>query len=1345
MRRLFLNSGFAFLIVLSAFFSFVNPFPVQAANERYFVMGQVFLVDGIHINCDLDGRWATAGNKTLNLTDDGTHGTFSVYMANGTTGTVTSGTSTISGSPVTLSAGLNSITATGSGTATLNITIGTAANWNTVNSWSAASGGACTASVPTSTNSVYFNVNSFTAASQILTVDASAFCLDMNWTGATNTPTLKLTNYIGIYGNLILISAMNTDGISCFSMVGGSKTITMGGKTLNYISATNYPYFQIWGSATLTDITSVWAVFVYAGTFNTGNQTFNGSVYAVGADYSKTITLGSSIITGDVWDMESSSKPVTLTAHTSTINMSGANCTFKGGSKTYNIVNFNSLQGTISGSNTFVNLIRNGTSAINNVLVLTSGTTQTVTGVCKLTGNSTKNRLLVRSSVLASPAILDVDGVWTDTAYTDFMDITSTHAIDLSAITGLSGDCLGNSGITFTTSSAQTWNGTTGSWSDSIKWTNRIPLPQDDVSAGGTGNTITVDMPRIGKDIVFTGTPVVVLSVISGFALDNGVSNYGSWTYVSGMTYTHSYLYVNYLCGRSTCYFTSSGKAAYVAYVYAPSGTYVLQDDAYNIYAMAGTLDWNGKNMTSWQYYTSGSYIRSILMRTGSLIITNNTAYTVFSFSGTNLTVDGDESSIIITNNSVNSETFAGGGYIYGNLTYQGSAASVLTISGNNTFNTFTVDRSVANKTLTLTDNSTQTVGNFICATSGTRVLTINSSGSFGAILTKTGGSTINMDYLNLTNNTGSPSNTWYYGPNSTINAGVTGWQSFTGFGESVGGTITTDGLYTIHTFTTVGTSSFVASRAGTVEVLVVAGGGGGGSFGGGGGAGGVVYNSSFVVTAGSKVVTVGDGGAGDVNTSGTGSSGNNSVFDSLTAIGGGGGASRSSCSPCNGTSGGSGGSGGGASPSDNASVKGVGGDADYLSPRQGYDGGSEFSIGWGGSGGGGAGAVGVGGSGNTGGAGGDGVSTYSSLLIVANVGEDLGGAHWIAGGGGGVTWSGGAGTVGIGGKGGGGAGGKGVNGVAGTSNTGGGGGGSDYPAAIGAKGGSGVVIIRYLTSGFSSSIPIGSAGGAGAGGGVRGTYTATQGSDGSNAYNYTVLPSSPTKSPLGGAKTKDLAGGGGGAGGAGTAATMLMAGVGGEGYSCNITGSSVKYGPGGGGGARNTKFSPGAGGADGGGAGGEDGSDGTNGTANTGGGGGGGGYHNESQPPYDEKIHEGKGGAGGSGIVIVKYGSTVVSFTSSTTWTVPGGVTSVKVLVVGGGGGGGESIGGGGGGGGVIYNESYSVTAGNSIIVTVGAGGAGGDGTPGYPPGAKGGNSVFGTLIALGGGGGAGYDVNSQ
>lgn len=93
-------------------------------------------------------------------------------------------------------------------------------------------------------------------------------------------------------------------------------------------------------------------------------------------------------------------------------------------------------------------------------------------------------------------------------------------------------------------------------------------------------------------------------------------------------------------------------------------------------------------------------------------------------------------------------------------------------------------------------------------------------------------------------------------------------------------------------------------------------------------------------------------------------------------------------------------------------------------------------------------------------------------------------------------------------------------------------------------------------------------------------------------------------------------------------------------------------------------------------------------------------------------------------------------------TWTAPTGVTSVSALVIAGGGqggphNGGDKGGGGGGAGGLIYNASYSVTPGNSYTVTVGAGGsttAAGSNAPGQ----NGGNSVFATLTAIGGGGGA-------
>jgi len=104
-----------------------------------------------------------------------------------------------------------------------------------------------------------------------------------------------------------------------------------------------------------------------------------------------------------------------------------------------------------------------------------------------------------------------------------------------------------------------------------------------------------------------------------------------------------------------------------------------------------------------------------------------------------------------------------------------------------------------------------------------------------------------------------------------------------------------------------------------------------------------------------------------------------------------------------------------------------------------------------------------------------------------------------------------------------------------------------------------------------------------------------------------------------------------------------------------------------------------------------------------------------------------------------------VQTFTSSGTFSVPTGVTSVQVLVVaGGGGGGGINPGGGsngyfnggGGAGGLVFHPAYPVTPGGTVSVTVGDGGTG----PGA--GCRGGNgqpSVFGTITAQGGGGGGG------
>ncbi len=109
--------------------------------------------------------------------------------------------------------------------------------------------------------------------------------------------------------------------------------------------------------------------------------------------------------------------------------------------------------------------------------------------------------------------------------------------------------------------------------------------------------------------------------------------------------------------------------------------------------------------------------------------------------------------------------------------------------------------------------------------------------------------------------------------------------------------------------------------------------------------------------------------------------------------------------------------------------------------------------------------------------------------------------------------------------------------------------------------------------------------------------------------------------------------------------------------------------------------------------------------------------------------------------------GPQIQSFTSSGTFAVSSGVSTVDVLVVGGGGSGGAQHAGGGGAGGLIFMPAYPVTAGGTLTVTVGTGGQlapnsgpdllgqdsvlGAPGDPGLHP-------TGGVLTAKGGGGGA-------
>jgi len=276
----------------------------------------------------------------------------------------------------------------------------------------------------------------------------------------------------------------------------------------------------------------------------------------------------------------------------------------------------------------------------------------------------------------------------------------------------------------------------------------------------------------------------------------------------------------------------------------------------------------------------------------------------------------------------------------------------------------------------------------------------------------------------------------------------------FTGM-VATGGSITTDGDYKVHSFTTSGSFSFNVTTAGTlpeVEYLVIAGGGSGGGgndAGGGGGAGGYRTATGFSVSATSYNIVIGGGGAAYTGVGKVqGNDGTNSTFATITSTGGGGGGNNET-TPCGGRDGGS---GGGASFF-HSNYSGCYDRAGQGIAGQGNDGGSSSSGDpYRGCGGGGAGAVGQDGNTGNGGAG-----LASDILVT---GQNV----LRAGGGGGASWH--LTPTGSGGSGGGGRGGKynGTTSTPGDTNTGsGGGGGNGVGSSNGTgAGGSGIVIIRY-------------------------------------------------------------------------------------------------------------------------------------------------------------------------------------------------------------------------------------------------------------------------------------------
>lgn len=592
-------------------------------------------------------------------------------------------------------------------------------NWSSVNTWSDTSGGAPGATVPDSTTNVFIGTGM--ASAPTITVDATASCADLTFAAAADAskPTLaRSAGNLNVYGSLVLVSGMGAFGSSggnlTFAATSGTKQITTNGVIVRWTTVFN-------GS---------------------------GGIFQLQDAYECGSTMGF-VLTAGTFDANSQTVLLRGTSHT--------------------------ISGAFTGTSSFYNLTRTGTATKTDGLALESSIV--VTGTLAANGNSAINRLLIYSSAKGTARTITLTNppVFTNIDVQDMTAAGAAGAWDLSAISGGSGNCGGNTGITFSTPATYYYHQATAgadNFSTVGKWFTQTNaggsaatqiLPQDTLnfdanSFDAAGATVTQDMPRIGS-VNWTGA-----TNSPTWTTSTAASVFGSITLISGMTLTASTQAYTFE-GRGANTLTSAGKTwAKIINLNAPGGTLTISDALTNsnyIGHYSGTLNTNGQTITS-LYYDAGDFA---LVGSPPILTLGASSYVVTGsstswYAAASQTVNAGTSTITMTNTGA--VVFSGAGKTYNNLTFSpGAGAGGLTVTGTNTFTgTVTLDGSGA-YTVTL-PNVTTTVG-AMTRSATTNVITLQRTGGSGsATLAYSKGGQISLPRMSISNVTATPANKWF-------------------------------------------------------------------------------------------------------------------------------------------------------------------------------------------------------------------------------------------------------------------------------------------------------------------------------------------------------------------------------------------------------------------------------------------------------------------------------------------------------------------------------------------------------------------------------------------------------
>jgi hypothetical protein len=758
---------------------------------------------------------STTQTITGNFVSSSSCTAFTTISSNSTT--VPATISKATGSVVLNFASLNNITATGG--ATFSVTnalnsgtnagwsvtpavgrnlywIGGTGNWGDGAHWSLTSGGAAVNCTPIALDNVFFDANSFSAADQIVTVNVKASCVNMNWTGVTNTPKLRVNNNwsdgLNIYGSLTFVDGMTTEFSvpTFFRATSIGKTITMASKRIMWA------YFEgVGGGWTFQDdFYAGEGVFLNNGTLNTNNKAFSAYYFSANNSNIRTLNVGSSLVTlwyGQPWDIRGSN----LTYISNGANFNCRDGAFYGGNYNYNDISFSengtivsdngttyhdvifakdgSIQGshtfnsvsfgknaTIYGNNTYVNLTLGGSANTN----LEGNTTQTITGTFASSSSCTGVSNI--ASTNSNPATISKASGTVALSYVTLNNITGTGG---ATFTAAFAQAFGtNAGWAISGSAPRNlyWIGGAGNWGDGAHWSltsggvavNCTPNSLDNVffdvnSFTATGQVVNIDVKADCDNMNWSGvTYLPKLRVYNNWS--DGLNIYGSLTFSPSMTTEFGVptFFRSTATGKTI---TMNNQRIMWAYFEGVGGGWTLQDNFYageGVFLTNGILNTNNKDFSAYYFSANNNNIRTLNIGSSKVTLWYGQPWDV---RGNNLTYISNGAKFTCRDGA-----FYGGNYNYSDISFSENGQVVGdngttfhdiifskdgVLYGNHTYNNVSFGKNA-------TINGTNTFNDLVFFPGSTNTFEANSTqsingemiavgtGSFPIILTSNGG-----------------------------------------------------------------------------------------------------------------------------------------------------------------------------------------------------------------------------------------------------------------------------------------------------------------------------------------------------------------------------------------------------------------------------------------------------------------------------------------------------------------------------------------------------------------------------------------------------------------------------